>query len=119
MAIKKPSVSSVLYTLLIILGILLHMILSGEAVGPRITAIGKDPFTLFETMGFFVGWTFRQVFSVNGLFVLGVAAFIEFIATPLMQKYKMIAFRTTFSMSVVAAIYVLFLGRILGVILGI
>lgn len=119
MAGSSSSVKTTLYVLLIMLGVFLHMLLSGEALGSKFALIFQEPLGIFNTLGFFFSWIFFQIFSVNGLYLLGIAALIEFVVTPLFQKYKLVTFRTTFTMSLIASIYVLFLFRIIGVVFGI
>lgn len=119
MAASKKSIRVTLYVMLTIAGILLHMTITGYNVGALISDIFARPEGIFYTIGEIFGWTFRQFFSVNGIYLLGTAVIIEFVAGPLMQRYKVIAFKTNFIMSIVGAIYVLFLIRVLGVVLGV
>lgn len=119
MAKTRKSIRITLYVVLILTGILLHMTIAGYNVGALISDIFARPAGIFYAVGSIFEWTLLTLFSVNGIYLFGTAIVIEFVATPLMQRYKVVTFRTNFAMSVVAAIYFLFLLRMLGVVLGV
>lgn len=115
MAKPAPRKSLVIttYTLLIIAAVLLHMLLSGENVGMLLAQIFSEPTGIFSTLGAILGWVFSVLFSAYGAVLLGLVVAMEFVIMPLAMRYKYLTVKPNLVMSLIAAIYIMLLGRIL------
>ena len=109
----RRSLVYTVYTLLIIGAILFHMLLAGENVGGMLAQIFSEPTGIFLTIWEMIVWTFGVIFSAYGAVLLGLVVAMEFIIMPLAMRYKYLTVRPNLLMSVVAAVYVMLIARIL------
>ncbi|MEX2632888.1 MAG: hypothetical protein WD267_02560 [Balneolales bacterium] len=116
MAKKTEPITVITYSLLIVVNILLHMVLSGVAVSRLITQIFTEVTGIFSSIGFVVAWLFSTIFSVTGIYLIGLIIAFEFVILPLMVRYKYLTIQPSLLLSFIFAIYLMLFARIVGVV---
>ena len=118
MAKKTEPITVITYSLLIVTNILLHMVLSGVEVSRLITQIFTEVTGIFNSIAFVFSWLFNTLFSVTGIYLIGLVIAFEFLLLPLMVRYKYVTLRPNLLISFIFAIYLMLFARIVGVVFG-
>lgn len=118
MAQKTDPITVVTYSLLIVVNILLHMVLSGVNVAGLVTQIFTEATGIFSSIGFVTTWLFNTLFSTTGIYLIGLVIAFEFVVLPLMVRYRYVTIKPNLLLSFIFAIYLMLLARIVGVVFG-
>lgn len=115
---KTEPITVVTYSLLIIVNVLLHMVLSGVDVASLITRIFTELTGIFTSISIIVTWLFTTLFSITGIYLIGLIIAIEFVLLPLLIRYKYVTVKASLLHSFIFAIYIMLFARIIGVVFG-
>ncbi|MEX0928715.1 MAG: hypothetical protein WD266_11555 [Balneolales bacterium] len=118
MAKKPDPVTVVTYSLLIIVNLLLHMVLSGVEVTGLFVQVFTELTGIFQSTWFVLRWLFINLISVTGIYIIGLVIAFEFLILPLMVRYKYLTIKPNLLLSFIFTIYLMLFARILAVVFG-
>ncbi|AXJ01767.1 hypothetical protein CYPRO_2525 [Cyclonatronum proteinivorum] len=96
---SPKKIITIVYSLLLVLGLFMHMSISGVEVGGLIIGIFTEPTGILTFLGTVAGWLFSFIFKAHTIYMAGTALILWFVVLPMLVRYRILQVRVTFLLS--------------------